>query len=81
MALMYNSYMEQIRWKLYIYITLIVISIFFGLIFFYKWYTKPKLAEYCGKFNSFSCKVGKCDYISHYKTGDVGYCRNTLLGF
>ena len=50
-------------------------------LFFFKWYTKPLLKDYCGQFNNYSCNVGKCDYITKYDTGPVGYCRRTFLGF
>ncbi|PIR43898.1 hypothetical protein COV24_00400 [candidate division WWE3 bacterium CG10_big_fil_rev_8_21_14_0_10_32_10] len=67
--------------KLYIYALIGTSVLIIFVLFFYKWYTRPKLNEYCGDFNGGSCRVGKCDYITKYETGDVGYCRNTLLGF
>lgn len=67
--------------KLYSIATGITIAFLIGGLFFFKWYTKPLLNNYCGEFNSYSCNVGKCDYLVKYDTGAVGYCRRTFLGF
>ncbi len=73
--------MENEDIKIYIIAILVSAVIIILAVFGYKLYTKPKLNQYCGKFNNYTCKKGKCDYITKYKTGPVGYCRNTILGF
>jgi len=69
--------------ELKIYGIALAISVFviILIVFSYKFYTKPKLNQYCGEFNNYTCSSGKCDYITKYKTGPVGYCRNTIFGF
>lgn len=67
--------------KIYSIAVGVTLFVLVGGLFFFKWYTKPLLDQYCGEFNEYTCNVGKCDYITNYDTGKVGYCRRTFLGF
>ena len=60
---------------------LVIIGLIITISIAYKAYTQPNLTMICGEFNNYTCENKmKCDNIQEYKTGNVGYCRKSILG-